>query len=107
MLPSSDRQHNAMNIFWNIKVNDQGQGHVKGQKHIYGYNFGSNCRRDFKLSLLDSITQGLSYVTLTVTFDLDLEECGQGQYFQKKSDFRKLYRVVYQIKGLGPLISEI
>ena len=56
--------------FWKLKVNDQGQGHGKGQKHIIGYNFGSSRRRDFKLNLLDSIPQGPSHVTLTMTFDL-------------------------------------
>ena len=91
---------------WKLKVNDQGQGHGKGQKHIIGYNFGSNCHRDFKLSLLDSITQGPSSVTLTVTFDLDLEKFGQGQIFQK-SNFLQPYRVLCQIKGLGPQIPDV
>ena len=27
----------------------QGQGQVKGQIHLIGYNFASNCHRDFKL----------------------------------------------------------
>ena len=27
----------------------KGQGQVKGQIHLIGYNFASNCHRDFKL----------------------------------------------------------
>ena len=27
----------------------QGQGRVKGQIHLIGYKFASNCHRDFKL----------------------------------------------------------
>ena len=27
----------------------QGQGRAKGQIHLIGYNFTSNCHRDFKL----------------------------------------------------------
>ena len=57
--------------------------HKERQNHIFGYNFGSNGRRHFKLSSLDNITQGPSYVTLTLTFDLDLENLGQGQSFRK------------------------
>ena len=37
------------------------------QKHIFGHNFGSNCRSDFKLSLYNNITQEPSDVTLTLT----------------------------------------
>ena len=59
------------------------------------------------LSPLDSRSQVPSYVTLTVTFDLDLGKSGQGQSFEKKSNFFQPSRVVYQVKGLGPLIPEI
>ena len=57
----------------------------KRQNHIFGYKFGSNCRRDFKLGLLRSITQGQSYVRLTVTFDL--EKVWSRSKFLKKSNF--------------------
>ena len=33
---------------WEVKV--KGQGHGKALYHIIGHSFGSNCRRDFKLS---------------------------------------------------------
>ena len=91
MFPSrsfwSLEQYNEDLQFWKLKVNDQDQGHGKGEKHIIGYNFSSNHRRDLKLSLLDSITQGPTYVTLTVTFDLDLKKYGQGQIFRKNQTF--------------------
>ena len=63
---------------------------------FFGHNFASNRRRHFKLSVLDNKTQGSSYVTLTLTFDLDLEKLGQGQSFRKKqSNFLQPYWVVY------------
>ena len=93
--------------FWEVKVKGQGQGHAKREKHIIGHNFGSNWHRDFMLSSWDSTSRGPSYVTLTVTFDLDLEMFGQGQSFEKKTNFFQPSRVVYQVKGLGPLIPEV
>ena len=33
----------------NGKVKGQDQGRAKGQIHLIGYNFASNCHRDFKL----------------------------------------------------------
>ena len=30
-------------------VKGQGQGQAKGQIHLIGYNFASNCHRDLKL----------------------------------------------------------
>ena len=38
--------HRAQSIV-GIKV--QGQRRAKGQIHLIGYNFASNCHRDFKL----------------------------------------------------------
>ena len=35
----------------------------------------------------DRVTQGPSYATLTLTFDLDLEKLGQGQNFEKNQTF--------------------
>ena len=53
-------------------------------KHIISYIFGSIYHRDFKLSLYDIMSQGPTFVTLTLTFDLDRISQGQGQYFRKK-----------------------
>ena len=39
--------HRAQSIV--SKVKGQGQGQVKGQIHLIGNNFASNCHRDFKL----------------------------------------------------------
>ena len=33
----------------NFKFKGQGQGRAKGQIHLVGYNFASNCHRDFNL----------------------------------------------------------
>ena len=35
--------------FQNVNVKGQGLGRAKGQIHLIGYNFASNCHRDFKL----------------------------------------------------------
>ena len=40
-----DIMHRAYSIVSKVK----GQGQVKGQIHLIGYNFASNCHRDFKL----------------------------------------------------------
>ena len=53
------------------------------------------------------MSQGPSYVTLTLTFDLDQISQGQGQDFRKKIYLVQPWRVVYQIKGLDPLIPEM
>ena len=55
---------------WEVK----GQGQAKGQIHLISYNFVSNCHRDFKLGLyFNQLRKGASNMTLTLTFDLDLE----------------------------------
>ena len=59
----------------------QGQYRAKGQIHLIGYNFASNCHRDFKLGSYFSLWKGAPNVTLTLTFDL--EEFAQGQNFWK------------------------
>ena len=38
--------HRALSI---VGIKGQGQGRAKGQIHLIGYNFASNCHRDFKL----------------------------------------------------------
>ena len=67
----------ALSIVGEVK----GQCHAKGQIHLISYNFASNCHRDFKLSLYFSLWKGTSNMTLTLTFDLDLEKFYQGQKF--------------------------
>ena len=39
--------HGALSIVSGVK--GQGQGQAKGQIHLNGYNFASNCHRNFKL----------------------------------------------------------
>ena len=39
----------AQGIIYFWEVEGQGQGQAKGQIHLIGYNFASNCHRDFKL----------------------------------------------------------
>ena len=39
----------AQGIIYVGEVKGQGQGQAKGQIPIIGYNFASNCHRDFKL----------------------------------------------------------
>ena len=63
--------------YWEVK----GQGQAKGQIHLISYNFASNCHRDFKLDLYFSLWKVASNMTLTLTFDLDLEKFDQGQKF--------------------------
>ena len=50
----------------------KGQGHIKGQNNIFGSNFGSICRTDFRLVSYCSLWEGKSCMTLTLIFDLDL-----------------------------------
>ena len=50
-------------------------------KGLISYNFASNCHRDFKLGLYFNLWKGTSNMTLTFTFDLDLEKFSQGQRF--------------------------
>ena len=49
-----------------------GQSRAKGQIHLIGYNFASNCHRDFKLGSYFSLGKPAPNMTLTLTFDLDL-----------------------------------
>ena len=56
-------------------VSVRGQGQSEGQIHLIGYNFASNCHRDFKFG---------SYVKLMkscIKYDLDLEKFAQGLNF--------------------------
>ena len=71
----------AQGIIYCWEVKGQGQGQAKGQIHLISYNFASNCHRDFKLSLYFNLWNGTSIMTLTFTFDLDLEKFKQGQKF--------------------------
>ena len=51
-------------------------------KGLIGYNFVSNnCHRDFKLGSYFIVWKAAPSMTLTLTFDLDLEMFTQGQNF--------------------------
>ena len=69
----------AQGIIYCWEVKGQGHGQAKGQIHLISYNFASNCHRDFKLGLYFNLWKGASNMTLTFTFDLDLEKFNQGQ----------------------------
>ena len=51
--------HRASSIVAEVK----GQGRAKGQIHLIGYNFASNCHRDFKLGsyFSEKFTQGQNF----------------------------------------------
>ena len=57
--------------FWKVEV--KGQGQAKGQSHLIGYNFWSS-HRDFKPASYFSFWKAKPNMTLTVTFDFDLEK---------------------------------
>ena len=65
-----------------VGVKGQGQGRAKSQIHLMGFNFASNCHRDFKLGSYFSLWKAASNMTLALTFDLDLEKFTQGQNFE-------------------------
>ena len=50
------------------EVKGQSQGRAKRQIHLIGYNFGSNCHRDFKLVSL------FLFMKSCTKYDLDLEQ---------------------------------
>ena len=70
--------HRAYSI---IAVEGQGQSRSKGQIHLIGYDFSSNCHIDFKLGSYFSLWKAAPNMTLTLNFDLDLEKLTQGQIF--------------------------
>ena len=45
----------------------QSQGRAKGQIHLIGHNFASNCHRDFKLGSYFSLWKATPNMTLTLT----------------------------------------
>ena len=53
------------------------------------------------------MSEGASNVTLTLTFDLDLDQGRARSKISKNLNFVQPYRVVYQVKGLDPLIPDI
>ena len=77
-----------------FKVKGQGQGWAKGQIYLTGYNFASNCHRDFKLDSYFSLWKATPNMTLTLSFDLDLEKFTQGQNFET-------YQLRKAVKGEG------
>ena len=58
----------AQGIIYSIlgKVEGQGQGQAKHQIPLIGYNFGSNCHRDFKLGSYFSLRKAVPNMTLTL-----------------------------------------
>ena len=56
--------HRASSIVGEVK--GQGQGRAKGQIQLIGYNFGSNCHRDFKLGSRFSLWKAAPNMTLTL-----------------------------------------
>ena len=64
-----------MHSAWSIVGKVKGQGWAKRQ--ILGYNFASNCHRDFKLDSYFSLWKAAPNMTLTLSFDLDLEKFTQ------------------------------
>ena len=71
--------YEKLHQMWLAKVKDQGQGRVKGQIHLIGYNFAFGCHRYFKLGPYFSLWKAAPNVTLTLTFDL--ENFAKGQNF--------------------------
>ena len=71
-------------------LNSKCQGHrsrsrsSKGQIHLIGYNFSFNCHRDFKLGSYFSLWKATPNrpMTLTLTFDLDLEKLAKVKIFE-------------------------
>ena len=48
------------------EVKGQGQRRAKHQIHLIGYNFGSNCHRDFTLGSYFSLWKAVPNMTLTL-----------------------------------------
>ena len=63
-------------------IKGQGQGQAKGQIHLTGYNFTSNCHRDFKLGSYFSLWEAAPNMTLIVTFYRDLESSPKVKNFE-------------------------
>ena len=68
-----------------VRVKGQDQGRAKGQIHLIGYSFASNCHRDFKLGSCFSLRKATPNKTVTLTFDFDLGMFVQGQMFLNMS----------------------
>ena len=56
-----------------VGIKGQGQGRAKGQIHLIGYNFASNCHRDFKLASYFSLQKAATNMTLTLTSSLKVK----------------------------------
>ena len=63
--------HRASSILGEVK--GQGQGQAKRQIHLIGYNFGSNCHRDFKLGSYFSLWKAVPNMTLTLNSSLKVK----------------------------------
>ena len=65
---------------WQGQIQDRGR--AKGQIHLIGYNFASTYHRDFKLGPYFSLWNAAPNMTLTLTFDLDLEKFTKVKIFE-------------------------
>ena len=65
----------------------QGQGRAKGQIHLNGYNFRSNCYRDFKLGSYFSLWKAASNMTFNLTKGQGQDREKGGQSSSKKVKF--------------------
>ena len=74
-------EYYAQSIIYCWQGQIQGQGKAIGQIYLIGYNFASTCHRDFKLGPYFSLWNAAPNMTLTLTFDLDLEKFKKGQIF--------------------------
>ena len=54
-------------------VEGHGQGRSKDQIHLIGYDFSSDCHKDFKLGSYFCLWKAAPNMTLTLTFDFDFE----------------------------------
>ena len=66
---------------FDVNIKGEGQGRAKSQIHLICYNFASNSHRDFKLGSYFNLWKATPNMTVTFTFDLDLENFTQGQNF--------------------------
>ena len=60
-----------------VGIKGQGQGRAKGQIHLIGYNFASNCHRDFKLASHFSLQKAATNMTLTSSLKVQIFETYQ------------------------------
>ena len=77
----SIKNNSKVKVNQNVNIKGQSKGRAKGQIHLIGYDFASNSHRDFKLGSYFNLWKAAPNMTMTLTFDLDLEKFTQGQNF--------------------------